>query len=251
MYDDIRGDLRIKPLVSWITLGACLLATLAVLLDERFEHIFGVYHSQGVNFFTRATAPLVHGYSTITSLLHILSTIVLMYFLGTFLEKVIGSFRFLLLTLISMGVYVLIHRGMLFIGHGFTPVLMTYSGVLLITQLEARFVKTNTVFDDYYRLMWTVLGLTWVIIPIIFSVAPVYFDSKAKMGQMLLYGNLLNVVCFLTGLLLALLFRKDIRDRLVHYTRKKYALRTKADEWAWVGALIMPFYLVIIFLWRP
>jgi membrane associated rhomboid family serine protease len=251
MYDDIRGDLRIKPLVAWITLGACLLASIAVLLDERFENIFGVYHSQGVNFFTRATAPIVHGYSPITTVLHLFSTIVLMYFFGTFLEKVIGSFRFLLLTLISMGVYVLIHRAMLFIGHGFTPILMTYSGVLLIAQLEARFVKTNTVFDDYYRLMWTILGLSWVILPIIFSVAPVYFDSKAKMGQMLLYGNLLNIVGFLIGLVLALIFRKDIRDRLVHYTRKKYAYRTRADEWAWLGALIIPLYLVFIFLWRP
>jgi membrane associated rhomboid family serine protease len=251
MYDDIRGDLRVKPWVSWIIVGACLLTAITVLLDERFENIFGVYHSQGVNFFTRATSPIVHGYSPITTILHLLTTIVLMYFFGTFLEKVIGSFRFLLLTFISMGVYVLIHRAMLFIGHGFTPVIMTYTGVLLITQLEARFVKTNTVFDDYYKLMWTILGLTWVIIPIIFSVAPVYFDSKAKMGQMLVYGNLLNVVGFIVGLLLALLFRKDIRDRLVHYTRKKYALKSTYDDWAWLGALVIPLYLLFIFLWRP
>jgi membrane associated rhomboid family serine protease len=251
MYDDIRGDLRIKPVVSWIIVGTCILATIAVLFDSRFEDVFGVYHSQGVNFFTRATAPLVHGYSPVTAMLHLFSTVVLMYFLGTFLEKIIGSFRFLLLTLISMAIYVLIHRGMLFIGHGFTPVLMTYSGVLLITQLEARFVKTNTVFDDYYRLMWTILGLVWVIIPILFTMAPVYFDSKAKLPQMLLYGNLLNVVGFITGLVLALVFRKDIRDRLVHYTRKKYALKSALDNWAWIGALTIPLYLLLIFLWRP
>lgn len=251
MYDDIRGDLRIKPVVSWLLLFTCLLATGAIFFDARFESIYGVHHTQGVNILSRSTAPFVHGYSPLTSMMHFATTVVLMYFLGTFLEKILGSFRFLLLTLVSISLYLITHRALLMIGHGFTPILMTYSGVLLIVQLEARFVKTNTVFDDYYRLMWTIQVLTWIIIPVVFSIAPMYFDSKAKLFEILIYGNILHIVGFFSGILIALIFRKEIRDRLVHYTRKKYMLKSKLDSYAWIVALAFPIYLIMIFLFRP
>jgi membrane associated rhomboid family serine protease len=251
MYDDIRGDLRIKPIVSWLLLFTCLLATGSIFFDARFESIYGVHHTQGVNILTRLTAPFVHGYSPLTSIMHLATTVILMYFMGTFLEKIIGSFRFLILTLLSLLLYIFMHRMLLMIGHGFTPILMTFSGVLLIVQLEARFVKTNAIFDDYYRLMWTIQVLTWVIIPVVFSIAPMYFDSKAKLFQILLYGNILHIVGFVFGILIALVFRKDIRDRLVHYTRKKYMANTKLDNNAWILALCFPLYLILIFLFRP
>ncbi len=251
MYDDIRGDLRIKPMVTWIILLTCILASSTILLDIRFEHIFGVHHTQGVNILTRGTVPFIHGYSLTTSLMHLSTVAILMYFMGTFLEKIIGSFNFLILTLISMMVYVLMHRIFLMIGHGFTPILFTYSGVLLIVQLEARFVKTNAVFDDYYRLMWTVQGLSWVIMIFIFSIAPMYFDSKAQLMERIFYGNILHLIGFIVGLLMALIFRKTIRDRLVHYTRKKYMLQSSLDKLAWIGVLLMPIYLLLKFLLRP
>lgn len=250
MFDQIRSDLRIKPRVSAVLLLTSIIMTLLLIIEPQLRLNYGVHDSLGVSFATRMTVPFCHGYSTVTTIIHLLANIILFYFIATFLEKIIGSFRFLIATVVSYIVYILIHRLLLMIGHGLTPIIMTYSGMIFIVLSEGRFVKTNTVFDHYYKTLWGVQIGLWLIAPFIFSIIPIYFDAQSDTIGKIILGNTAHLVCGIVGILLGFLFRGHIRKKLVQYTRKRYIKHDPIDDWSWLlsfgflGFLIIKFFFL-------
>ena len=247
MFDEIRGDFRNQPKVSVVLILTTIALTSILLIEPRLETTFGVHDNYGVSFLTRMTVPFCHGYNPSSALVNLGINFILMYFIGTFLEKIIGGFRFLLITLASYTLYVLIHRFMLLIGNGFTPIIMTYSGVMFIVIFEGRYVKTNTVFDDYYRTLWAIQGATWLLLPILFSIIPIYFDSNFNVWEKILYGNISNISCGILGIILGYVFRQHIRTKLVQRTRKKYLKHTNLDEKSWIFAFGFALFLILKF----
>lgn len=233
MFDQIRSDLRIKPRVSAVITITAIVMTLLLIFAPQLRLNYGVHDSMGVSFTTRMTAPFCHGYSTATSIIHLVANVILFYFVASFLEKIIGSFRFLIATLISYILYIAIHRLLLMIGHGLTPLIMTYSGMMFIVLFEGRYVKTNTVFDDYYKLLWGIQIALWIVAPIIFSIIPIYFDAQSDFVGKIVQGNTAHLACGLMGIGLGFVFRPHIRKKLVQYTRKKYIKHDPIDDWSW------------------
>ena len=244
MLDDIRGDLRIKPKVS-VALAFCMILTfLLILLEPNFQKLIGVVDSNGVNFKARLSVPFVHGYDQVTSIVHLSINLILMYLLGTYIEKIIGGFRFLLITGIFCIIYVLTHRLMLMIGHGFTPVIMMYSSLSFIILNEARYVKTSSTHDDYYRVLWITNIFIWICTPIILNIIPIYFDNQTSSAAAIVNTNLLLFEGLVLGIVAGLIIKKQIRNKLVQYTRKKYIKHDKIDEISWIGVAVVP---IIIF----
>ncbi|CAG5079375.1 rhomboid family intramembrane serine protease [Parvicella tangerina] len=249
MFDQIRSDLRIKPRVSAVLVITALLMTVMLIIAPQLRLNYGVHDSLGVSFTTRMTVPFCHGYSTTTTIIHLLANVVLFYFVASFLEKVIGSFRFLVATLISYVAYILIHRLLLMIGHGLTPLIMTYSGMMFIVLFEGRYVKTNTVFDDYYKTLWGIQIALWLVAPVVFSIIPIYFDAQSDLVGKIVLGNTAHFVCGILGILLGFVFRNHIRKKLVQYTRKKYIKHDWMDDKAWYFSFgFMLFLILKIFL---
>lgn len=249
MFDQIRSDLRIKPRVSAVLVITALAMTVLLIIAPQLRLSYGVHDSLGVSFTTRMTVPFCHGYSTTTTITHLLANVLLFYFIGTFLEKVVGSFRFLLATLASYVVYVLIHRLLLMIGHGLTPFIMTYSGIMFVVLFEGRYVKTNTVFDDYYKLLWGIQIAVWLVMPVVFSVIPIYFDAQSDLLGKIILGNAAHLACGILGIILGFVFRSYIRKKLVQYTRKKYIKHKRIDDWSWFLSFgFMLFLILKIFL---
>jgi hypothetical protein len=247
MFDEIRGDFRNQPRVSAVLIITTIALTLLLFVEPRLENIYGVHNNYGVTFLTRMTIPFCHGFNVSSAFTNLGINIVLMYLLGTFLEKIIGGCRFIIITLISYILYVTLHRVLLSIGNGFTPILMTYSGIMFIVLLEGRYVKTNTVFDDYYKTLWATQIACWLILPILFSIIPIYFDSNYNVYEKIFYGNISNVSCGILGIVLGFIFRGHIRKKLVQRTRKKYIKHEKIDNYAWILALGFPIFIVIKF----
>ena len=110
MFDDIRGDIRLKTYVSYI-LAACMviITTLTILIPE-LKALYGVGDGPAVNIFVRLTIPFQHGFDDMSAMIHLGLNLILMWVLGTYLEKIIGSYRFLVVTLVAFFVYVLFHR---------------------------------------------------------------------------------------------------------------------------------------------
>lgn len=247
MFDEIRGDFRNQPKVSAVLIITTIVLTLLLFIEPRLENIYGVHDNYGVTFLTRMTIPFCHGFNPSSAFTSLGINIVLMYFLGTFLEKIIGGKRFLIVTLASYILYVLMHRAMLLIGNGFTPIIMTYSGMMFIVLFEGRYVKTNTVFDDYYRALWFAQIACWLLLPVLFSIIPIYFDSNYNVYEKILYGNVSNVSGGILGIVLGFVFRSHIRKKLVQRTRKKYIKHDHSDQYAWLFALGFPLFIIIKF----
>lgn len=250
MFDGIRSDLRIKPRVSAVLVITAVITTTLLIFEPQLRLNYGVHDSLGVSFSTRMTAPFCHGYSNITSIIHLAINVVFMYLVASFLEKILGSYRFLVATLISYTLYILMHRSLLMIGHGLTPLIMTYSGMCFILLFEGRYVKTNTVFDDYYKTLWGVQIVLWIVAPVLFSIIPVYFDAQSTTFEKIILGNAAHWVCGISGIALGFVFRSHIRKKLVQYARKKHIKHDAIDDWTWYLSLGFPLFLVakIIFL---
>jgi membrane associated rhomboid family serine protease len=247
MFDEIRGDFRNQPRVSVVLLLTMIALTLLLFIEPRLENIYGVHDNYGVTFLTRMTIPFCHGFNVSSAFTNLGINIALMYLLGSFLEKILGGTRFLIATVASYILYVALHRMMLLIGNGFTPILMTYSGIIFIVLFEGRYVKTNTVFDDYYKTLWATQIACWVLLPILFSIIPIYFDSNYDVYERILYGNVSNISCGVLGIILGLAFRGYIRKKLVQRTRKKYIKHEKLDNNAWILALGFPLFIALKF----
>ncbi len=247
MFDEIRGDFRNQPRVSTVLVLTTIVLTTLLYIEPRLESIYGVHNNYGVTFLTRMTVPFCHGFNVPSAFTSLGINLVLMYLLGTFLEKIIGGKRFLIVSLASYILYVLIHRSMLLIGNGFTPIIMTYSGMMFIVLFEGRYVKTNTVFDDYYKTLWVTQIACWLLLPILFSIIPIYFDSNYNVYERILYGNVSNVSCGILGIILGFVYRGHIRKKLVQRTRKKYIKHEGIDNYAWVIALGFPLFILLKF----
>lgn len=249
MFDQIRSDLRIKPRVSAVLILTAIAMTIMLIMAPQLRLNYGVHDSLGVSFSTRMTAPFCHGYSTTTAIIHLIADVVLFYLIASFLEKILGSFRFLIVTLASYIAYVVIHRALLMIGHGLTPIIMTYSGMMFVVLFEGRYVKTNTVFDDYYKTLWGVQIALWLIAPIIFSIIPIYFDAQSDLIGKIILGNTAHFVCGILGIIMGFIFRPYIRKKLVQYTRKKYIKHERIDDWSWYFSFGWLLFLILkIFL---
>jgi len=247
MFDDIRGDIRLKTYVSYI-LSACMviITTITIFIPE-LKALYGVGDGPVANIFVRLTIPFQHGFDTVSAIIHLVFNLIIMWVLGTYLEKVLGSYRFLIATLVSFFMYVLFHRLLLLIGHGFTPILMTYSGVIFVVMAAGRYVKTRSMFEDYFiTLRGVQLGI-WIFLPVLMVFVPLYYNSLSSLSQNIFYGNIIHVICGAIGIALGFLCRQHIRQKLTQQTRKRYIKHSKSDRLAVFFAFGFPLYLALIF----
>ncbi|MDC0338163.1 rhomboid family intramembrane serine protease [Flavobacteriales bacterium] len=247
MFDDIRGDIRLKTYVSYILVACMFIITLSTILIPELNSLYGVGDGPAVNIFVRLTIPFQHGFDDFSAIIHLVFNLILMWVLGTYLEKVLGSYRFLITTLVSFFMYVLFHRILLLIGHGFTPILMSYSGVMFVVMAEGRYVKTRSLFEDYFKTLRGVQLGVWLLLPVLMIFVPLYYNSLSSLWQNIFYGNITHVICGATGVALGLVFRQHIRQKLTQQTRKHYIKHSKSDRLAVYFAFGFPLYLALIF----
>ena len=251
MFDDIKGDTRLKTYVSRILIACIVIITSISIVIPELKVLYGVQDGPAVNIFTRLTIPFQHGFDNVSAIFHLGFNLVIMWVIGTYLEKVLGSYRFLVTTLASFFMYVVVHRLLLLIGHGFTPILMSYSGVMFVVMAEGRYVKTRSMFEDYFKTLRGVQLGVWVLLPVLMIFVPLYYNSLSSLWQNIFYGNITHVICGATGVGLGLVFRQHIRQKLTQQTRKHYIKHSKSDRLAVYFALGFPVYLLLIYFLRP
>jgi len=251
MFDDIRGDIRLKTYVSYILAACMVIITSLTILIPELKALYGVGDGPAVNIFVRLTIPFQHGFNDTSAMIHLGLNLILMWVLGTYLEKVLGSYRFLIVTLVSFFVYILFHRLLLLIGHGFTPIIMTYSGVMIIVMAEGRFVKTRSMFEDYFKTLRGIQLGIWLLLPVLMVFVPLYYNSLSSLAQNIFYGNITHVMGGATGIAMGFAFRLHIRKKLTQQTRKRQIKHSKLDYWAVYAALGFPAYLALVFFIRP
>ncbi len=251
MFDDIRGDTRIKPVISFILASCMVIITVLCILIPQLKSLYGVSDGPAINYMIRLTVPFQHGFDDLSAGIHLGINLVFMWIFGTFLEKVIGSFRYLVITLIAYLLYIIFHRVLLLLGNGFTPIILAYSGVILVVLSEGKYVKTRSVFEDYYKTLRGVLMAVWIILPFVMAFVPMYFDSGDNLLMQAFYGNIVHVVAGISGVVMGFIYRGHIRSKLIQHTRKRYIKHDRIDQLAVYAALGFPLYLILIFFIHP
>ncbi len=81
MFDDIRGDIRLKTYVSYI-LAACMfvITTITIFIPE-LNALYGVGDGPAVNIFVRLTIPFQHGFDDFSAIIHLVFNLILMWVL--------------------------------------------------------------------------------------------------------------------------------------------------------------------------
>ena len=242
---------KLKTYVSYILTFCICVITISCVVIPQLKALYGLDGNIAVNYLIRLTIPFQHGFDDITAIIHLLINLILLWFLGTYLEKIIGSFRFLFISGLSCLLFVVSQRYILSLGQGFTPIIMTYAGVILVIISQSKYIKTRSIFEDYYRTLIGIEVVLWVALPIVMTFIPLYYDSNSSLISAIFLGNIYHVIGGLFGIICGFIIKNHIIKKLAQHTRKKYITHTKYDKIAVYIAFIFPLYLIFIFFYHP
>lgn len=248
MFDDIKATWRPFPVVSLIFTLTFTAVTVATLLMTNLRNSMGCW-SGDCDFGQRITVAYQHGFDEISAVIHLLVDIVLMIILGAYAEKIMGNFRFFILTVTTMFVYTFIHYLFKMIGHGASPIIYAYVPIVFYSLNEGRLIKTRSAYDDHFRELRNVLLVVVFVLPVLFSFVPINFDSNFSLADSILYGNLFNLVGLACGFVFLYLFRPHIRSRLKTISRKKkFDADIFENETRYASLILFPLLAALAFL---
>lgn len=248
MINEIVSDNTYKPRATYIFALCCVMVTLATLVFPNLDAYFGAKDEGNIPLIVRTTVPFQHGFSEMTRLVHLGIMLLLMLFISRPLEKVIGTFRFVLFFGISWVSYVIIHRLLEMQGHGFHTILWAQSVILWYVLGEAKYIKTRSSFQENYRLLRAIIGAMWILAPVMMVFIPLHFKNSASISlfESAWNGNVFHLLGLLLGVLGTALFRPVIRKRMMSFGRKKKFYKESLDNLAFYGCFVIPVWLAII-----
>lgn len=254
MINEIVQDSSYRPRATYVLALCCIMVTGATLLFPNLDLIFGAKDPGGIPMLVRLTVPFQHGFSdmgfeAVPRLVHLTIMLILFVVVARPVEKVVGTFRFVLFTGVCWAFYALTHRLLELQGHGFHPIMWAYSVVLWYILSEAKFIKTRSSFQEQYRLLRGIILLMWIAAPLMMIFIPLHFKNSAQITlyESAYYGNILHVLGFVLGLLGIVFMRKHIRKRMMPFARKKKFKREPLDNLAFYACFGIPVLMALIF----
>ena len=226
MINELTSDTSFRPKATYLFMLCCLLITAGTIMFQNLEAYYGVKDSGGIPILVRTTVPFQHGFNTIPRVVHLCINLVLLMLVARPVEKVLGTFRFALLTGVCWVTYVILHRVLEMQGHGFHPMIWTYSIILWYILGEAKFLKTRSSFQENYRLLRAVIALMWLGAPIMMVFIPLHFKntSETSILSSLWLGNVFHILSLVLGIAAVLVFKGFIRKEC-WYSHEKRSLK--------------------------
>lgn len=254
MINELVQDTTYRPRATYAFAICCIIVTSATLIFPNLDAIFGARESGGISILSRLTVPFQHGFSemgfgAIPRIVHLILMLTLFVLVARPVEKVIGTFRFVLFTGACWLAYFFAHRLLEMQGHGFHPILWAYSVVLWYILGEGKFIKTRSSFQEQYRLLRGLVLLMWIAAPLMMIFIPLHFQNSAQITlvESAYYGNILLIVGMAMGLIGIVFLRKHIRQRMLVFARKKKLPKEPLDNLAFYATFGVPILLVIVF----
>jgi membrane associated rhomboid family serine protease len=253
MINELTADNTYRPKATYILAFCCLMITGGTLMFQNLESIFGARELGGIPPLARLTVPFQHGFSTIPRIVHLSIILILFLLISRPVEKILGTTRFVAFTAICWIFYVLTHRFLEMQGHGFHPIIWTYSILLWYILGEAKYIKTRTSFQETYKLLKVIILSMWIVAPIMMMFIPLHFTntSETSLIESLWLGNICHILAVFLGIGGILIFKKRIRNRMIKFARKKKLIYSKYDKFAVISCLLVPLFLLAILYINP
>lgn len=248
MFNEIKGINKPFPYQTFsiaicafgVTIGTSFIFT-------NFKIVFGSFGGE-LNLLQYFSLIFQHGYDSLSGIFHLLGCLIIFLFMGGSLEKMLGPNRFLLFNLSIIFIYGASHKLIGMIGHGLTPLLFAYLPFIAYSVNEGRLIKTRSMYDEYYKTLWALILIVLIIIPVLLSIIPIYFDSNATITDQIFKGNILHLILLLTGVLLTFKWKEHIRHRLLYFAKKKKFPAHRFEKYTPFLSLIYPLILILIFI---
>lgn len=252
MINELTADNKLRPRATYIFACCCLMITGGTLMFPLLESMYGASEFGGIPLITRLTVPFQHGFGFTPKIVHISIILVLFGLIGRPVEKVIGTTRFVLFTGICWVFYVVTHRLFDMQGHGFHPIIWSYSIILWYILGEAKYIKTRSSFQENYRLLRLIISLMWVVAPVMMMFIPLHFTNTAETSllESLWLGNIFHIMAFVLGIAGIFAFKSTIRKRMLIFARKKKLEYEQYDKLITLSCLLVPIFLLTVFFLR-
>jgi len=208
-YDRASGD---AVPVTYVYLGLCVAATVAAMARPDLEAALdGTAPREHV--WQPFTAAFLHGWPQIPRWLHLVVSGFLMLRMGPYCERLLGSGRFLLLSVVALGVNAAIvsrTEGV----NGSSLVMWAWGPPLFVALFAARRLDPEAPEGPIYRDVRWVLVLFYAILVGMMALVPYVYGWRGSPLAALAHGNLYHLAATVVGAVFALALRGWISRRL-------------------------------------
>lgn len=209
LYD---GDGKRAPVVTYAFLGMCFLVTVPSLFFPQLYEILGGIEPRR-HWWQVFTAAFQHGWPGFHGSIHLALNAFLILECGRPCERLLGSGRFLALSLFSLmanAVVLSLTEG----ANGSSMVIWSWGPPLLVALLWARRQNASAAGSAAAQRLWGILILMYGIITLLMGLLPYMSGWRGNPLYSLFWANIFHLTAAVVGALFALVSAGYIRRRL-------------------------------------
>ena len=191
----MKPALRKVPVTLTILLMCTLITLPGVFSDDYYELFSGeASDKHGWNYFTCA---FLHGKIgvPVVIILHYLLNMGLLLTLGKWVEVLLGTRRFLILSLTAWAVFILIQWWSGLWVNGSSGIIWAFSPFLLII----KDLPPGSVVGNAREMARPFMWIMWVFVTIFMTFVPLIFNPDHSLLHTFVYGNLYHFMATITG----------------------------------------------------
>ena len=241
MIEDLfDAELTGRPLATYVLAVAMLVVSLPTLVYPAFYEVFGGVGIPAYPWQILSSA-FEHGWHGVPLLPHLLVDLLLIFIVGVAAEGMLGSARYLLLTVLAIAFYWFARQVTHFEANGSSVFIWAYTPIVFVGLLRAR--RLGGTGGPVYERLRSMLVVMWLIIPLALG------GLAATRGVGLLVAvpraNLFHISALVAGVVGGTIWWRHI-DRRVSSGQ---VARSRIDAAAVSIAAIIPvFFMVLVIL---
>ena len=244
MYNQLKEVGNNKTFVTY-SLIFCLIAIMGgTYVFDNLAIVFDTF-TEKAPFIRQFLYVFYPGFEGIGALIHLGITIFLLTVLGMYLEKILGSFKFLLYNIAVIIVYGLVVRKMGLFSLGSTALIWSYIPLILYSLNESRRIKTRVMFEEYYRFVRTTAYVLITIIPVFNIFLQFFLRGQISNLEGFKQGLAPFAITTALGIVGLLILKPGIKPKLKSFARRKKLDYSSLDFYGRLGALIFPLYVLV------
>lgn len=245
MFNELRDHDNRRTIVSYVFMLTCIAVTTGSLVFTNLQNVFGDLEGT-VPLSRQFTFIFYHGFDQTSAILHLCINLYFFIVIGTTVEKVLGSFRFLAVMGVACLVYGLsVHQLGLF-GPAATGILWTLAPISAVILLEGRRIKTRSMYEEQYSFTRLNLIILVTVLPLFIIFLQFFLRGHISNLEAIYHGLVPCLISLALGVGIASFFRQHIKERLKSFGRRKKLDPGQYDILAQYGSLAFPFYIFLV-----
>lgn len=247
MFNDLRDKDNLRTYVTYVIMLCCIGVTVGCMIFTNLINVFSVSLDESGNLFNHFSFIFFHGFDDSSSIVHLFTNLYFLFVIGGTVEKVMGTMRFLFVTLSIILVYGMSVYLANVYGPAATGLIWAYAPILSFILMEGRRIKTRSAYEEHFSFLRVNLIIIATVLPI-FTIFLQFYLSKDGISifQALKEGLIPFGINLAIGFVMVFLFKGHIKQRLKSFNRRKKFTPDTLDNLAMWGTLVFPAYIAIV-----